>query len=263
MPGPVVITATVQGTFISTTAGNISIGGGAPSDWFLSVSASKLNLPGLGCDGQTSMINVLLADRFGNYNILQGWSVSFAADSGAIDRSNITDSAGSTSASYRTQSPRPSDVLPLGGELYYEATVSGVTRTYNPRDGYASILVYTSGEEYFVDNNADGVYQLGEPFTDLPEPFIDSNDSGFWNAGELFFDWPLTVAGSVLGSYNGANGVWDSQVPIFRTIPLVITGPPHFSDFHNAHRKRADRYDRTSVDSEGRQCYVPYLRQRY
>ena len=229
LAGPVVVKATVQGTTLSATAGNISIGGGIPSDRFLSVSASKLNLPGLGCDGQTSIINVYLADRFGNYNILQGWSVSFATDAGAIDRSNVTDAAGATTASYRTQAPRPNDVDPIAGEPYYTALVSGVTRTFNPRDGYAGILVYTSGEEYFDDKNADADYQPGEPFTDLPEPFIDSNDSGVWNSGELFFDWPLSVPTSTVGSYNAGNGVWDRQIPIFRNIPLVITGPPDFS----------------------------------
>ena len=58
----------------------------------------------------SATIEAWMADRFGNYNILQGTSVSFATDAGAIDTSNVTDAFGITDSVYRTQNPMPTDV---------------------------------------------------------------------------------------------------------------------------------------------------------
>jgi hypothetical protein len=70
-------------------------------------------------------------------------------------------------------------------------------RTYNPRDGWVSVLVTTTGEEYFYDSNANGMYDAAEfpSVIDLGEPFIDTNDNGARDDGttdpaELYFDWP-------------------------------------------------------------------------
>jgi len=82
-------------------------------------------------------------------------------------------------------------------------------------------------------SGANGVYDLGETFTDIPEPFIDSNDNGAHDTTELFFDWPggaTGVQGATAGVYNNANTVWDARIPIYRNVNLVLTGPPHFSN---------------------------------
>jgi hypothetical protein len=186
---------------LSTSSGNISIGGGVPSDKWFSTSATRLNVDGLGCEGVETTITVRLADRFGNYNILEGTSVSFATEGGAIDASNVTDANGVTSAVWRSQDPRPAD-------------------------GRVSVVVMTTGEEDFFDTNANGVFDGLDSFTDINEPFIDSNEDGNRQAGELFFDWPLSVPTSVAGSYNLANSQWDGQIPIFRNFTLLMTGPP-------------------------------------
>ncbi len=233
--GPARIVATVtlpSGGTISTSSGNISIGGGVPSDRFFSVAVSKFNLDGLLCNNVQSTLTAYIADRFGNYNILQGTSVSFATDAGAIDTSNVTDALGVTSSVYRTQDPRPTDVTPAAWETAAGLSyVDGTGRTRNPRDGYISIVVSTTGEEHFVDLNANGVYDAGETFTDLPEPFIDSDDNGAHDTTELFFDWQggaTGVPGATAGVYNNPNGQWDARIPIFRNVNLVITGPPTF-----------------------------------
>jgi hypothetical protein len=205
--GPVRVVATTvvdpgpPAVMLSTSSGNISIGGGVPSDKWLSVSASNLNIDGLFCDGVETSINAMLADRFGNYNILEGTSVSFAAEGGAINASNITDDQGRASVVFRSQEPRPTD-------------------------GRVSVLVMTTGEEDFADTNANGVFDGLDTFTDIPEPFIDNNELSGRESGELFFDWPLSVPTSVAGTYNNANGVWDAQIPIFRNITILLTGPP-------------------------------------
>lgn len=266
VPGPPVVT-------LAASSGAISIGGGLPSDRFFDISVSKFNLDGLGCNGVESTLGVWVADRFGNYNILEGTSVSFATDSGAVDTSNVTGPTGTTVSIFRTQAPRPTDVLPVtlepywdeGGELYADANancfwdvgeicadinsngVCDAAVIRNPRDGWATVLVTTTGEEHFVDNDADGVYdytdtngngvqdpgETGETFTDLPEPFIDSNDDGGRTSGELFFDWPSYVIPSGVnpvnpnGVYDIANTIWNSRIPIYRTLNLVFTGAPY------------------------------------
>jgi hypothetical protein len=208
--GPVRIVAntTVKGTstVLYASSAPLSVGGGVPSMRFFSISLEKFNVPGLNCDGVTDTINVKMADRFGNYNILQGTAVSFATAFGAINTSNITDAQGQTTSVWRSQDPRPSD-------------------------GVVSILIQTTGEENFTDLNADGVYTGTDTFNippgdDLPEPYIDANPNGAHDTGEIFFDWPASVPGAVAGTYNTANGQWDGNIPIFENVEICMTGPP-------------------------------------
>ncbi len=209
-PGPPAVTLTAS-------SGAISIGGGLPSMRFFSTAVSKHNIDGLNCDGVTDTISVRLADRFGNYNIVKGTSVSFATSYGALDTSNVTDDSGATGSVWRSQTPRPAD-------------------------GFVPILVQTTGEENFVDTNGNGAYDVGvDTFTgadDLPEPFIDNNGDGTREGGELFFDWPSYVpsvspnAVNPNGIYDQGpgpffgNGVWDAKIPIFRNVQIWMTGPP-------------------------------------
>lgn len=257
-PARIVATVTVGSSTLNTSSGNISIGGGVPTDRFFDVSVTRFNLDGLGCNGVESTLTAWIADRFGNYNILEGWSVSFATDSGAVDTSNVTGPDGTTTSVFRTQAPRPTDVTPGAWELSWEDGGEPYTDTNgncvwdtgelyadidgdlshdagtirNPRDGWATVLVTTTGEEHFTDQNADGVYTLaadGSNYTDIPEPFIDSDDDGSHDTGELFFDWPggaSGVPGATAGTYNNSNGVWDARIPIYRNVNLVFTGPP-------------------------------------
>lgn len=230
--GPARILATVNGTAISTSSGNISIGGGVPSATHFDLAATRINLEGLDCLNVQSTISAFLADRFGNYNVLTGTSVSFATEAGAIDTSNVTDANGITSSVIRTQAPMPEDVDPAGWETAAGLEYTVGPRTYNPRDGYVTVLVTTTGEETFVDEDADGVYDPGETFTDVPEPFIDVDDDNVRDVGELFFDWPAGVTPSGAnpvnpnGVYDTVNTEWDAQIPIYEKYTLVFTGGP-------------------------------------
>lgn len=226
--GPARIEATVNGTTITTSSGNISIGGGVPSATHFDLATSQFNLEGFAYNNIQATITAYLADRFGNYNVLKGTSVSFYTEAGAIDTAAKTDAAGLAPVVFRTQDPRPNDVDPIATELYYTQVdvVSGATHTYNPRDGRVTILATTTGEESFVDNNANGFYDAGDTFTDIGEPFIDSNDNGVRDVGEQFFDWPSYVPGGTPGTYQGGNGGWDGNIPIWKSINLVFTGPP-------------------------------------
>lgn len=89
----------------------------------------------------------------------------------------------------------------------------------NPRDGLITIMAYVVGEEYFADNNGNGVYDLGEPFVDQGEPFVDSNDNNVWDPGE-------TIIPEVGGTPNWdpPNGVHDSTKIIWTETKILATG---------------------------------------
>jgi hypothetical protein len=250
LAGPVSIIATVSvsGTDISSSSAVISIGGGVPSATHFSLSTSVLNLAGytergsFGFVNEQSTISAFLSDRFGNYNVLEGSSVSFYTEAGAIDRSSLTDSSGSASVTFRTQSPMPADVAETAFETSLRARMLsdfGINTTFHPRDGWVTILATVKGEEAFDDANANGIFDPTENFTDLGEPFYDKNNDGLRDDGSLdpFEEW-IDANGN--GVYDGPNGCWDGPNPsisyscagrqdskmIFDTITVMFTGHP-------------------------------------
>lgn len=207
--GPVNIIATTNVTgppaaTLMASSGAISIGGGIPSYKWFSLSVEKFNIDGLYCDNVNTTIFVNMADRFGNFNILAGTSVSFATPYGAIDTSNVTNAQGQAESVYRSQIPKPSD-------------------------GQVRILVHATGEENFTDLDGDGVYSSStDTFSsadDLPEPFIDANHDAAYDTGEIYFNWPAGITTATSG-YNIKNNVWDTSIPIWRTVDIWLTGPP-------------------------------------
>jgi hypothetical protein len=190
-----------------------------------------------------------------------------------------TNDVGTVTVSMRTQNPAPMDVPPLqvpnknncanpgctqplpGGfwmpynctsklkpqdnpilylEPSYKDPRTGQIR--NPRDGLVTILAYTNGEEAFDDTNGNGIYDKGEPFTDIGEPFLDMNDDGIWQTNEPFVDIPCTadqaskklngctIAGKGNGKRDGPNGVWDENTLIWKTTWVVWTSCAKFLD---------------------------------
>jgi hypothetical protein len=243
--GPVTITATIDagGTPMTVQCSVVSIGGGVPSEKRFNVAATACNLPGLVYTNRTADITAYLADRFGNYNILTGTTVSFVSETGlAIDTSTVTVGEGDcepgiASVCVRTQGScvyptAPEDVLPQAWEVElqnYLATEYDYITTANPRDGVCSVLVYAKGEEHFDDSNANGMYDEGETFVDeFDDPFCDYNDNEAYDGPdsqdpeELYID----SADSPNGQWDGQNGVWDSSKHIFCNYPMLITGRP-------------------------------------
>lgn len=220
--GAVRVTAStvVSNVTISSSSTGVSIGGGVPSMKAFTLAASKLNLAGLSYVNLQSTISAFLADRFGNFNILQGTSISFWTEAGAIDASNITDVSGQTSVTFRTQNPMP--VSPATAYAFSPP----VTLTGNPNDGISTIIATTRGEECFLDINANGVFDGptidGFPAScDIGEPFIDANDNGVFDAAtEVYID----TNGN--GAYDVANGIWDSNIIIWKRIDIAFTGGP-------------------------------------
>ncbi len=233
--GPVTILASIETETgqISARSSVVSIGGGVPSARRLEVTSEWLNLPGLVYKNEETNLSVYLADRFGNYNMLKGTTISFASEGGlAVGTNSVTlDETGQASVIARTQGI-PEDVSPQSWE---EDLQSYVSHTYgygtdgHPRDGVCSVLVYTKGEEHFDDLNANGVFDEGETFLDTPDdPFCDYNDNSVYDdlaegdPKELFID----AAPEPDGKWTKENGKWDESKYIFENLPILITGPP-------------------------------------
>jgi adhesin/invasin len=237
--GPVIIVATVNGTSMSSSSTPISIGGGVPNDAHLTLASDIYNLEGLGWVNIQANISVYMADRFGNYNVLEGTAMSFYAESGAIDRNAVTDANGSASVVFRTQNPVPADVAPeawentlctrLETDYGINISTAGVCIAGHPRDGWATIMVTTRGEEAFIDKNGNGSYNAGETFTDTPqEAFLDANDNDAYDDGSADPE-ELYIDDNGGGTCNDAvNGSWDSNKTISKDIKLLITGIPAY-----------------------------------
>ncbi|MBW2630858.1 MAG: hypothetical protein JRC90_03690 [Deltaproteobacteria bacterium] len=236
--GPVTITGTIAAPLMTVRSSVVSIGGGFPSEKRFSVAAELLNLPGLKANGFETDITAYLADRFGNYNVLDGTTVSFATELGLTVYSNdvTVNELGTATVVIRTQGDGPEDVLPLSWEndlIGYVDSNYGYSTANHPRDGLCSVLVYTRGEEHFDDINANGVYDdlpVPEPFLDtLPDPFCDHNDDGSHDDGSTD-PWELFISADGSGVYNGTlNSVWDSALTdklLFRNFKILVTGAP-------------------------------------
>lgn len=228
VPGPVTIVAsvTVGSQTLSTSSTPISIGGGIPSATHFNLATTRFNLPGLVVSNSQATITGFIADRFGNFNVLTGTSISFFTEAGAVDRSDVTDATGIASVIFRTQAPNPAEVGISASETNL---INALNATYtltiptdgavHPSDGYVTVVATVQGEESFSDANANGRYDTGESFTDLGEPFIDKNDDGCRNDGSTQncdgvvsadtdpFEEFIDTNGN--GSYDGPNGVWD------------------------------------------------------
>jgi len=237
--GPVTISATidVSGTPMTTLSSVVSIGGGVPNAKRFSVASTLLNLPGLVYNNRTADITAYLADRFGNYNVLEGTTISFATEVGlAIDTSQVTlGDDGLATVTVRTQQPippnvGPEDVEPEVWEVELQDYLTlnyGYTTTAHPRDGLGSILVYVRGEEHFDDPNGNGIYDAGEPFDDTDDdPFIDYNDNDDYDGPASSDPEELYIDSQSDGSWDGENGAWDDDKNLFANFPILITGSP-------------------------------------
>ena len=258
IPGTATITATVVGSspVLSTSSGVIAIGGGMPSAGHFSLSAAALNIEGGAYDNIKDEILVLLADRYGNYNVLEGTAVSFYSECGAIDRAVSVDAMGQGTVTFRTQTPSPLDVVPdplgtiTGSCGAYcddeNSFISDFNATFgvditadangnNPRDGLCAIIAVVDGEEEFTDANANGVYDLGETYVDTYDDIhLEKDDDPYDVAfGTEVAGMPydsvsedLIVDRDGSGTFDGMNNAWDSIKRISKRINLLYTGEP-------------------------------------
>ena len=190
----------------TTTSKTLVVSTGLPDQNSVSLSASVLNIEGAyDTDGKTSEITVRLADKFNN-PAPDGSAAIFSTELGSIIGSCNT-VGGVCSVIWTSQSPRGSDTVeqfsspitihenldrstpnryqcPSHRENHGPCPDDIGDPTVNPpgapRGGRSAILVTTTGEESFVDRNANGVYDEGEYWTNLTEAFIDHNEDAVY-----------------------------------------------------------------------------------
>lgn len=238
----ILVTATAGGNPRSYPIQNIAIVGAKASGAHISLACTPKNLPALGFDrdcintfyaGQESPITctAFLGDRFNNV-LGMPVLVTFLSEAGepgppvyttAYDPAKGGDQTADLGWVANTVAvtgrPMPADVAPFVGEPTIAAPTDPCGHTtHNPRDGLVTIIAMAQGEEGFVDLNANGVWETGEPFIDMGEPFVDVNDDGIWEPGEPFFDVNNN------GVYDGPNGQWDANTVIWTQTRVLYTG---------------------------------------
>jgi len=243
--GPVIGALTVKATVIAgqieTQSPNIGVRGAKASNQGFVLDCNPHNLGAFATETPplelTATCKVTLVDRFNN-PVGTGTSVNFLSEAGTIPSTVNT-------VAYTPGAPNPdegtatlpfstrgsyllidnTDPLPADPTQWPYPRVAEPWLSYgglirNPRDGVVTLIAYTRGEEYFDDNNNNGVWDPGERFIDQGEPFVDKNDNGVWDPGEDYFD----ANGN--HQYDGPNGVYDSNTTIWTEFRIVYSGRP-------------------------------------
>lgn len=207
------VTASVSkpsGEIISSQSERLVISTGIPDQNSFSLSASCFNVEGLNHDNVQAQLTVLAADRFNN-PVPDGTAISFDTEGGAIASQCVTVN-GECSVTWRSQDPRPGNV---GGRV----------ADNGPRAGRVTVMASAIGEESFLDQNGNGVFDDAEigTITDLPEAFRDA-DIG---AGQASNDYALGE--DIFLDYDGdqtwdaANGVYNGL--LCRNASTGVIGP--------------------------------------
>ena len=186
---------------ISSQSDQLLITTGIPAQDAVSISASTHNIEGWAIDGTQTTLTARLADHFHN-PVVDGTAVYFTTEGGSVIPS-CTTVGGVCSAVLTSQELRP----------------NSATNGY----GRVTVLVRATGDETFIDLNANGTVDnsaemidanyvstdMGEAYVDYnenncrdpsTEPYIDFNGNGVYDGQNCFFS-PLGGGGD--GKYNG------------------------------------------------------------
>jgi hypothetical protein len=266
--GPVTIQASITtpaGGVVTAYTPVISIGGGVPTDNWLVFAPATFNIPGWEHQNLKTTATLLLADRFGNYNILDGHAVSFEAEIGmAVFSSTVSaNKAGEATAQIRTNGSsigvpcQDVAILPWETELKTDiANRYGITHPGHPRDGRCTIMAFTKGEESFADGSnggtANGIYEFGESFIEtIADPFRDYDGDGLYDGGygaDPFEDYVDVDNNGVWdGKKSQSQAVWEGDKYLFRNAEIIISGPPAGIPYYITHHYQDAQGDTQSI----------------
>lgn len=241
-PGTAIVLARVF-SLPDTQSTNFNIVIGRVNEGRMQLSCNRTTLGALQSatpprNDQNATCTVTLADRSGR-NPPFALNVSWLTEAGSIPPSS-TSTPGATSVSTTFNSggmlPVPTTPLPaVGGP--FSAPAEPFLVGNNPRDNFVSIVAAVQGEEEFWDGSgasrgvANGTWDPGEYWVDLPEPFADSNDNGVWDPGEPFIDTDRVNCATGLVEpknmrWDPPNGCWDRSTQIWKTTHIVYSGGP-------------------------------------
>lgn len=206
MSTPIRVTASLQGTSLSTVSDQLVVSTGIPEQDSFTLSTSMFNTEGgdfADCTAPTgATITARLGDHFHN-PVPDGTAVSFTAEGGTVDASCLTGLANTTltDGTVITQKGIPGS-----------CSVRFCPGSTRPLDGRVTILAVALGEESFVDANSNNLYDTGESYVDLGEPF--RNDRAIVGSNANFKDDAYSTGNAVLVSPekptdSNGNGIWD------------------------------------------------------
>lgn len=162
VPTPVRVRA-VLGTDFNASGGTVSSGlvlaTGLPTQANFSMSQTILNLEGADYDDVVDAFTILAADRSGNA-VPDGTAITFWSEGGQVAPSASTTTSGGIAG----------------------ATVNFVSQAFRPLDGHVTVLAYALGEESFIDQNGNNVWDAGEPFQDLGDIVKDVLFDGVYDS---------------------------------------------------------------------------------
>jgi protocatechuate 3,4-dioxygenase beta subunit len=197
LPTPVVVTAAlVSNPTVQASSSGVAVTSGRATQNAASLSATKLSIEGFNVDGVQSTLTMRVADRQAN-PIPAGAVVNFVASHGLVQGTCTIDSASQCSVTYTSQGIRPTN-------------------------GRAVILAYMDGEESFVDQNGDNIWQSTEPFYDVGALYRDDNENGSYDAAtEQTYPGGMTGTGSCAGAVyaypsvvNSCDSTWSSSIRV-------------------------------------------------
>jgi hypothetical protein len=235
------VKVTLASPALSTVSPTIGVRGAKPSNHGFTIYCENVNLGVNHVIQKPDSVDLKcflgLSDRFNN-PVGTGTSVYFKSEAGTItnevstiafDPEGTNDNEGRGEVLFRTRAGGPlfpvetSPLAAAPSQWPYarvaEPSYTDGALTKNPRDMFVTILAYTQGEEYFWDEDSDGVHDAAERFIDQGEPFVDSDDDGVHDPDELFIDSDQD------GVYDNANGTWDADTTIWTEQRVVYTGP--------------------------------------
>lgn len=235
------VTATYIPGLVETSSPSIGIRGAKAANRGFQISCSRVNIGAYVSPTpprvDTATCRIFLNDRYGN-PVGTGTSVNLKSEAGTVPNSVPTkayDSMGnnadegvgtfmfSTAGNWPALDVDPLPALPgqypIARDPEPFQTSGALVR--NPRDGLVTMMAYLRGEEWFSDDNTNGVRDNNEAFIDQGEAFVDRDDNGVRNNGETFID-----DAPANGSWDGPNGVWDADTTISTEIRMMYSDRP-------------------------------------
>lgn len=161
VPTPVRVRAALTNNAnIQAVSNLLSIAVGLPSQLNFSMSQGTKNIEGGEYDNTPNTYTLTVSDRMGN-PVPDGTAVNFIAEAGQVNASVQTsrNAAGIATATANFSSAQP-----------------------KPADGRVTVTAYALGEESFIDQNGNNVYDAGEPFQDLGDIYVDRLFNNFYNS---------------------------------------------------------------------------------
>ena len=201
--------------FAQSTA--LAVLGAPPVQSRFSLAIERANVPGRRLFGVRNPVTAFVSDRFGNA-VPPGTVVTMVSNGASVVGTPLTDGDGVAV-----------------GTVITEAAV--------PPSGIVTILAFTRGEEDYLDNNGNGVFDAGTDTLigdDQPEPFIDFRPPAPLDAGcalpgpHVFcngafdpdrpFEQFVDANDNGIWDTQGRSGEWDNDILVFDLIPVTFSG---------------------------------------